>query len=237
MSEQLQSLKYLPAEYLEPEPTAEVTQVQSTASTAPTPNSSSPYASPNPISSNETINGATGKWTKPMGWVSGFISFAGGLGVIQSLWGIWSLFQLEEQVKQISALASRVPNLADSVAVLESQLANWNLLMINTVFGLIVSIGFLASAYMFSKQKENGNVLIAVFCIMAIVFNALAMYVTYLSLAGMPTFQDANGAAGLNVAMGAVGFIIMIKVGIYLAITAFMFTKNTKSLFAEKVSA
>ena len=231
MPEQLQSLKYMPAEYLEPETSVEEQQ-QQVQSSAP-----SPYASPTPVSSGEQIAGSTGKWTSPMGWVSSFISFAGGLGVVQGLWAIWSLFQLEGQVKEVTALSRRMPELADSVAVLQSQLENWDLLMINAVFGLIVSVGFLASAYMFSKKKENGNLLIAVFCIMAIVFNVLTMYVSYLSLAGMPTFQGANGDAGLKVAMAAFAVVIMIKAAIYLAITAFMLTKNTKAVFANSASA
>ena len=234
MSEQLQSLKYLPAEYLEPEPTAEA-PVRSAATAAP-----SPYASPTPVTSTATSVGTEstgGKWTTGMGIVSGFISFAGGLGVIQGLWAIWTLFQLEDQIATVSALASRMPNLADSVAMLEAQLANWNLLMISAVFGLIVSVGFLASAYMYSKRKENGNLMIAVFCIMAVVYHMLTMYVSYLCLAGMPSFEGPEGAMGLKVAMGAVAFILMIKAAVYLSITAYMFTKNSRALFANSAAA
>ena len=226
MSNQLSSLKYLPAEYLTPE----VEEQDETLEPQ------SPYTPP--ISSGEQDDQLeAGRWTGTMSFVAGFMSIAGGIGIVQGLWGIWGLVKLESQIASITEMSHRMPQLKDTVAVLEAQLDNWNLLIINVVIGLIVSIGFVFSSYMFKNRKENGHMLIAAFCGLAILFHLTTAYVSYLSLKAIPTLSGSSeGAAALGIAMGAIGIVIFIKTAIYLAIAAYVFNRNSKAIFAPKVS-
>ena len=115
-------------------------------------------------------------------------------------------------------------------------MANWNLMLVSIVVGLIVSVGFIFSAYMYKNRKENGHMLMAAFCGFSVLYLLTTLYITYLSLKGMPALQGEHGAAALAIAMGAVGFIVLIKIGIYLGIAACMFTRNSKAVFAPQVT-
>ena len=229
MSSELQSLKYLPAEFLQPE-----IQPQ-------TPEHSieeqSPYAPP--VSSAEQINVPLeeGRWTNVMTHIASFLSVAGAIGIINGLWSLWGLFNLEAHIESVTELSRRMPELKDSLAMLKAQMAHWNFFMINIVTGLIVSVGFIFSAYMYKNRKENGHMLMAAFCGFAVLFLLMATYLTYVSLAENPTFQGENGRAALRIAMGTVGFIVAIKIGVYVAIAAHMFNRNSKAVFAPEASA
>ena len=115
-------------------------------------------------------------------------------------------------------------------------MANWNLMLVSIVIGLIVSVGFIFSSYMYKNRKENGHMLMAAFCGFSVLYLLTTVYITYLSLEGMPALQGEHGPAALAIAMGTVGFIVLIKVGIYLGIAACMFTRNSKAIFAPRVA-
>ena len=228
MSSELQSMKYMPAEFL-----ASLDQPQVPGQS---PENQSPYAAT--VSSVEQVGAyaGEGRWTGVMSFIAGFISFAGGIGIVQGLWALYGLFNLKSQIETMTELSRRMPELKDTLAVMEAQMANWNLMLVSIVVGLIVSVGFIFSAYMYKNRKENGHMLMAAFCGFSVLYLLTTLYITYLSLKGMPALQGEHGAAALAIAMGAVGFIVLIKIGIYLGIAACMFTRNSKAVFAPQVT-
>lgn len=226
MSDQLQSFKYF-----DQLPGSEQAPVVSPVSASPA-EATSPYASPNPVATNVTVDSdqSQGVWTGTMSVISGFISFAGGLGVIQEGWSIWSLFKMEENIQAIEQLSQRMPQLKDSVALMQGQLANWNLLMVMSVFSFIVSVGFLVSSYMYSKRRENGHMMMAGFCGLAILLNLVAIYVSYITFSDMPILQANNGVA---IATAAASVVVGFKIMIYLGIMIHSFNKNAKAIFTQ----
>ena len=228
MSSELQSMKYMPAEFL-----ASLDRPQVPGQS---PENQSPYATT--VSPVEQIGAHVeeGRWTSVMSFIAGFISFAGGIGIIQGLWALYGLFNLKSQIETMTELSRRMPELKDTLAVMEAQMANWNLMLVSIVIGLIVSVGFIFSSYMYKNRKENGHMLMAAFCGFSVLYLLTTVYITYLSLEGMPALQGEHGPAALAITMGTVGFIVLIKVGIYLGIAACMFTRNSKAIFAPRVA-
>ena len=229
MSSELQSMKYMPAEFL-----ASLDRPQVPGQS---PENQSPYATT--VSPVEQIGAHVeeeGRWTSVMSFIAGFISFAGGIGIIQGLWALYGLFNLKSQIETMTELSRRMPELKDTLAVMEAQMANWNLMLVSIVIGLIVSVGLIFSSYMYKNRKENGHMLMAAFCGFSVLYLLTTVYITYLSLEGMPALQGEHGPAALAITMGTVGFIVLIKVGIYLGIAACMFTRNSKAIFAPRVA-
>ena len=227
MSNELQSMKYLPADLLESLSESQVS--------GQSPANQSPYAPTVGPVGQLGGHAAEGRWTGLMSFIAGFISFAGGIGVIQALWSMYGLFNLESQIEAVTQLSRRMPGLKDSLAMMQAQMDNWNLMMVNVVIGLIVSVGFIVSAYMYKSRKENGHMLVATFCGFSVLYHFATLYVTYLSLEAMPLIQGEHGSTALGVMMVSIGFVVLIKVGIYLGIAACMFTRNSKAIFAPKV--
>ena len=104
MSNELQSMKYMPAEFL-----ASISQPQVAGVS---PENQSPYAATVSPVGQIGAHVEEGRWTGVMSFIAGFLSFAGGIGIIQGLWALYGLCLLYTSPTPRDATLSRMPSSA-----------------------------------------------------------------------------------------------------------------------------
>lgn len=216
MSNELQSMKYMPTDYEE--------AIQSEPEQAD-------HASPEVIA--PTSNHRSSKGLHVFVWLIGLMGVYGAFGGLYQLQG---LLGLEATLGQVSEMAARHPQFKMAEETIQMQMDNFALFALLATFRTALGFFFVAGAFMIAKRMENANVIVALVSGLTIVYHCASSYASWTcmpDLSAIPGMPAEMATTALSIATGAMVFGLFISIGIHGGIIAYMNTNRVKSLFSE----